>query len=167
MAEHALTGARVTVPQAVVLLGLVGMSFLLETAFAGAIRLPGHRALPGAFVLLLLADYLAPLLLVGFAGVTSVVLAATGFAESMTLIGVWLVTAGLIVLARRKEFGKTALCFLLMGILFGFLRSISNAPGFHRTPEILRLAGHLAFGATGGLAAWAAVKGSRRLERKS
>jgi hypothetical protein len=153
----------VTVPQAAILLGLVGMSILLETAFAGAIRLPGHRALPGAFVLLLLSDYLAPLFLLGFSAVTSVVLAATGFAESWTIIGVWVVTAGvlLFLLARRREFARSALCFLLVGVLFGVLRAVSNAPGFHKTPEILRLAGHVAFGATGGLAAWAAVRGSR------
>jgi hypothetical protein len=141
------------------------MALLLETAFAGSLRLPGHRALPGAFVLLLLADYLAPLLLLGFAAFTSCVLVATGYADSVTMVPVWILTATALVLVRRREFANSALCFLLTGVLFGLLRAVLGTPGFHKTPELLRIAGHVVFGAAGGLTAFGAVRASRKLGR--
>jgi len=47
---------------------------------------------------------------------------------------------------------------VVAGVLFGLLRAVSLGWGLHATPSLLRYTGHAAFGALGGLIAFAAVR---------
>jgi len=58
------------------------------------------------------------------------------------------------------------LSFFFMGLAFGFMMWLSKSIGFHKTPQFVRCAGHCAFGAAGGLAAWAASRATDFATRK-
>ncbi len=134
------------------MLAFLILTLLLETVLASPVKLPGHRALPGAMTILLFAEVFTPVFLVGFALAVPAVLAAAGFADPVMILG-WLVPALLLVLLGRTRLRQSVLYFLLVGLAFGLARYLLMLPGMHRTPEILRLGGHVAFGALGGLAA--------------
>jgi len=152
---------RVSVPYMVLLVGFVGLAVAVETAFATPVRLPGHRALPGALVLLLAAEGLAPLLLLALAAMGPALLAALGYVSPLT-VGVYLLPAMALVWWYRKPLMQGVAGFILVGLAFGLLRYLSVSFGFHHTPEFVRLGSHLAFGALGGVAAFGAVRFSRR-----
>lgn len=152
---------RLTVSRVVVALACMGLAIGMEMVFATALRLPGHRAFPGAFCLLLASEMLAPLALVTLAAAVPAALAAMGYGTFWTPV-YWLAACAAIAWATRKDLGQSIYSFFLMGLVFGLARFAVLSFGFHKTPEMIRLAGHLAFGATGGLGAYAAAKFSRR-----
>lgn len=160
--ESILVRKRVSVPYAMVLTGLLGLAMVLEMAFASAIRLPGHRAFPGAFAILLLAEVLVPVTLVVLTIAASTALVMMGYA-SVPVIAAWAALAVVLVLVRRKEFARSMACFILMGLLFGLFRYLALSFGIHKTPEMIRLVGHLAFGGVGGLGAWVATRCTRAM----
>lgn len=163
--EGILLRDKVTVSQAVLMAAFVGPSVAVESAFAVALRLPGHRALPGALVLLMLARVFAPMMFMGFAVVTSSFLVLAGFGSPLH-IAVWTVSAALLIFVYREEISRSVVSFLLMGLAFGLVTWLSKSFGFHETPEFVRCAGHCAFGAAGGLAAWAATRATEFAARK-
>jgi hypothetical protein len=162
--ERVLLRDRVTVPQVVLMVGFIGLAVAVESAFATSLRLPGHRAFPGALALLMLAELFAPAMLVCFAAATSSVLALTGYANPLA-IAVWTVIAGLAAVLYRKELARSVVTWFLLGLGFGLLSWLTKTAGFHKTPEVMRCAGHCAFGAAGGVAAWAATRAARKLGR--
>lgn len=152
----------ITLVYAATLVGLLGLAVLLEMAFTGSLRLPGHRAFPGAFAIILLGEAFAPAILVALAAVASATLVALGFAD-VPIIAAWSLLALVAGLVYRKELARSLICFVLLGLLFGLLRYAALSFGFHKTPELVRLAGHLGFGAVGGAGAYLAAKATNAL----
>lgn len=151
MLENGVLDTSTQLIVAALVLGL--FVILFEGAIHLPIRLPGHRAFPGALALLVAAEAFAPLLLAVFASVIPAYLVISGQYGPWTLL-VWATTA---LLAWRL--GKTAIAqkfvyFLLCGLAFGLFSYLSKFAGFHKTPELLRVGGHLAFGALGGIASF-------------
>lgn len=142
-------------PLAAVLVGAVGLVVLLESAFAIPVKLPGHRAFPGALALLVAAQTLAPLMLVVFAAAVSGSLVALGLVEAPMLV-VWVVPAVALAFFYKERMMRWVGFFILAGLAFGLARYLALSFGFHKTPNFIRLGSHLAFGALGGLSAYAA-----------
>jgi hypothetical protein len=157
------------------------LAVLLESVFNVPLKLPGHRALPGALAVLLFAEVLAPvaLLLVAAAvpaalwllGVGPLGLLVAWLGTAITLVGLQRTRLGFLVAAAsrraqpaRRRSGRTLPAFVLLGLLFGLLRYLALAARWHHTAELVRLGGHLCFGGVGGLIAFA---GSRAVTRAS
>ena len=155
--DRSLVRTRVNTTQWVVLFAALGLTVLLEAAFKLPMRLPGHRVLPGALTLLLFAEALAPALLLTFAAVVPLALSLAGFAPGWA-VAAWAVPALLIVLSEDRSFRRSLLWFVAVGLLFGLARYLSLGGFFHKTPEPIRLAGHLGFGIFGGGGAWTLAK---------
>ena len=154
-------GTRVHV--AVVLGAAVVLTVLLESVLNVPLKLPGHRALPGAFCILLFAAALRPVPLLLFATLVPalvLLLGGRGLA-GWQLFVVWLVPAGVVLLAGERRLRRSLAFFVVVGLLFGLLRYFSMAPGFHRTPELIRCGGHALFGILGAVGAWALVREKR------
>ena len=134
---------------------------LLEPALSLPLKLPGHMALPGALTLLLAADVLAPAFLVGFSLIVPALLVALGHAEPWTILS-WVLPATLLASLGRERWRTTLLYLLAAGVIFGLTRYLFLLPGIHRTPEILRLSGHLLFGGLGGLVAYSITRVTSR-----
>jgi hypothetical protein len=153
-------------PIAAVLICAVGLVVLMESAFAISVKLPGHRAFPGALALLVAAQTLAPLMLVAFAMAVSGSLLAMGLIE-LPMVAVWLVPALALAFFFRERAIRWVGFFILAGLAFGLARYLSLSFGFHKTPSFIRLGSHLAFGALGGLSAYASSKlGKERMEEE-
>jgi hypothetical protein len=153
-------------PLALVLICSVGLVVLMESAFAISVKLPGHRAFPGALALLVAAQTLAPLMLVAFAMAVAGSLMAMGLVE-LPMVAVWLVPALALAFFFRERTIRWVGFFILAGLAFGLARYLSLSFGFHKTPSFIRLGSHLAFGALGGLSAYASLrlgKGKREEE---
>ncbi len=127
----------------------VGLAVLLESQLRVPVRLTGHRAFPGALALLLLAETAPGAALIGFAAAIGAGVAL--LAGSPLLVVVWVVPAAILVVAQGRPWSRSAWFLVGMGVLFGALRALSIAP--HHAPQLVRLAGHLAFGALGALGA--------------
>jgi hypothetical protein len=139
-----------TMPLVVAALSLGLLTIAMETVMHVPMKIPGHRALPGALALLVFAQAFTPLILLAFAGAVSSMLVLTGHADPIS-IGVWMVAALAIWRMSGTKLERSVALFLLGGLLFGLLRYLSLMKGFHHTPEIIRLGGHLGFGGVGGL----------------
>ncbi len=129
------------------------LAVIVETRLRVSVHLPGHRAMPGALVLLLLADGLAPALLMAVAALLGVL---TAMLSGMPiLVAAWMVPAVLLILTRRAaRRGRSRVAVgLLCGLLFGILRLLALPNVHHHTPPTLRIAGHLIFGVLGAAAA--------------
>ncbi len=149
MTTLTLTRKEATTPLIAAALLFATGTVVLETVFKVPVKIPGHRALPGALALLLFAEAFAPLLLCAFAAVVPTLLLAMGTGRPIAF-AVWGVAAALVVLSSHRKWRSTWLWFLGLGLVFGLLRYLSLLPGFHKTPELIRLAGHLGFGLLGG-----------------
>lgn len=136
----------------------------LETVFHISVKLPGHRAFPGALALLIFAEAFAPLMLIGFAGLVSAILVTTGHADTLA-IGVWVVTAVTIYGVSRTRLAHSLFYFVLCGLVFGLLRYLSNSWGFHHTPDAVRIGGHMGFGAIGGFMAYGVAHLTQRKDQ--
>ncbi len=144
---------------AVVLLALAFGVFTVvaETVFHVPLKLPGHRVLPGALALLMFAEAFAPLALIGFAAAVSSVLVMSGESPAI-VIAVWVVASLGIWAVGRSRIAGRFLYFLIGGVLFGGLMFMSKMMGPHHTPNLIRAAGHLGFGALGGIVSFGASK---------
>ena len=154
-----------TRPHVAVILGAaVVLTVLLESVLNVPLKLPGHRALPGAFTILLFAAALRPMPLLLFAAAVPTIILLLGYRgpAPWQLYVVWLVPAALVLLAGERRLRRSVIFFLVVGLLFGLLRYFSMAPGFHRAPEIIRVGGHVLFGLAGGLGAWAITRERRQ-----
>jgi hypothetical protein len=153
--EHATTS--------MILLALLcaGLVITLEAVVHLPVKMPGHRALPGALALLVMAETFGPLMLLALAAAVPTTLVLLGHCHPWA-IAVWLVCAVLLAWTGRAPSGRRLIPCVLFGLLFGLLRYLSLVRGWHHAPELVRAAGHLCFGAGGGLLAFAVLRLSRR-----
>ncbi len=148
---------------AVILGAAVVLTVLLESVLNVPLKLPGHRALPGAFTILLFAAALRPAPLLLFAAIVPALIVLLGYRGPAPgqLYVVWLVPAALVVRAGERRLRRSVIFFIVVGVLFGLLRYFSMAPMFHRVPDFIRCGGHVLFGLAGGLGAWALTREGR------
>ncbi len=139
-----------TMPLVVAAVALGLLAIAMETVLHVPMKLPGHRALPGALALLIFAQAFAPLMLLALAGAVSSILVLMGHGDPIS-IAVWMVAALAIWRLSGTKLERSVTLFLIGGLLFGLLRYLSMMKGFHHTPELIRLGGHLGFGGIGGL----------------
>jgi hypothetical protein len=144
----------------VLLLAAALLTIALETALKVPLRLPGHRALPGAFALLACAAAFraAPLLAFALVVPGAITLLGCHGPSPLALFAVWLVPAALIATLGARRLTRSVLGFLGLGLLFGLLRYCATRHGLHHTPDLWRCGGHLAFGLLGGVGAWATTR---------
>ena len=135
----------------------------LELVFDVSLRLPGHRAFPGALALLAFGEVFAPLLVVVFGAAMVVPLLLLGDHSPLTAF-VWVAAAVALFGVMHTRIRNSPWRFAIGGLLFGLIRYLAVLPGLHHTPEPARLAGHLGFGLIGGVIAFGA---SSLLGRKS
>ena len=159
----AVTRRPITVGKAALLGFAIVLTVLLETVARGAVRLPGHRAFPGALSILLFAGLFPAWMLLAFAVAVPVVLVLLGVGEAHSglLFLAWLATAGAAAVATRHGQPRALSC-LAVGALFGLLRWGTLLGGAHHTPQLVRFTGHLMFGLLAGAAAWAANRGGAK-----
>jgi hypothetical protein len=141
---------KTTVPLVLTAVSLGLLTIGLETVLHIPMKLPGHRAFVGALALLVCAEAFAPLILVAFAGAVSTFLVVAGGAPPIS-IAVWMAAALVIWKLGGTRLQNSVAIFLLGGLVFGFFRYLALMKGFHHTPELIRLGGHLGFGGAGGL----------------
>ncbi len=139
-----------TMPLVIAAIAMGLLTIGMETVLSVPMRLPGHRAFVGALALLVCAQAFAPLVLVGFAAAVSSFLVLAGNANPLSIV-VWVVAALVIWKMTTTKLNRSIALFLLCGLLFGMLRYLAMFKGFHHTPELVRLGGHLGFGGAGGL----------------
>lgn len=125
----------------------------LELVFQVSLRLPGHRALPGALALILFAQIATPLALTCMCAVVCSLLMLLPGGDPILAVP-WLMLLPALWLSRTSRFRDALWMFLLLGMLFGLFRAGMLWAGFHKTPQIARLSGHLFFGALGGALAF-------------
>lgn len=153
----ALTTTRSTTALLIAAVTFGVFAVCLELVFDAPLRLPGHRAFPGALALLVFGEAFAPLLTVAFAAAVTIPLLVFGDHGPLTS-SVWLATAIALLGLTKTRLQASPWRFPLGGLLFGLLRYLTVLPGFHHTPEPARLAGHLGFGLLGGLVAFGAAR---------
>ena len=86
---------------------------LMETVFHSPVKLPGHRALPGALALLMMAEVLTPMFFLIAAVLISTVLGLMGM-HAMSLpmqIITWAIPAALMTLFLLKRWSAPSLTF--------------------------------------------------------
>ncbi|MBI5487951.1 MAG: hypothetical protein HY905_11515 [Deltaproteobacteria bacterium] len=154
---------RATLSLATLAFGFGGLSVLLDAVFQVSLRLPGHRALPGALALLAFAEVAAPVLLAAFAAAVPLVVVALG-GGSPWLVMAWLVLAGVLIALRSARWRHAVWFLVLAGAAFGALRAGVLEPAPHHAPGVLRWGGHLGFGASGGLLAALLRRAHRRAD---
>jgi len=132
----------------------IGLAIALETVMHSPFKLPGHRALPGVFALLLFAQAFPTAFILAFATAMPILFLLLGVATSPYILMVWIVPALLLTAIQHERVRDSLLFFLGVGLLFGALRFLSLMGGFHKTPQLIRLGGHLFFGGIGSLAAF-------------
>jgi hypothetical protein len=138
------------------------LAAILEAQVRSPMRLPGHRAFPGALVLVLGAGALRPRLLLPLGGAVGI---AIGLLTGTPLLAVaWLAPATLLALAGGGTSWRAVLTAVAVGVLFGGLRYLAH-PSPHRVPALVSLGGNLAFGTLGALVAAAIVATRRRALR--
>ena len=152
-----LLGEQSTLTLATIAILFGIFTIALETAFHLPVRLPGHRAFPGALALVMFAQVFAPLVLIGFATSVSAISVLGGHSPWLAM-GVWILTALGLWGLKNTKIGNSIAFFLVGGLLFGLLRYLSVSKGFHHTPELMRIAGHLGFGLLGGLTSFGVSK---------
>lgn len=138
-----------TLPLILVTLLFAGLAVVMESQLKLPVRLPGHRAFPGAFALVLLAGRAPRTLLLGFAAVVGVVIAL--LSQNPLLLAVWLLPATLLAFTQPRSVALQVAVAVAAGLAFGLLRWLSLPGVLHHTPEAARLTGHLVFGALGSL----------------
>ncbi len=136
---------------------------LLESQLRIPVKLTGHRAFPGALVLLLLWEALPPLSILVFGSALGAVVALS--AQEPLLFLVWAIPAACLAFWRWRAWRSSALFAIAVGLMFGLLRCFALPGVFHHTPEALRLGGHLAFGGLGALVANLALAAWPREDR--
>lgn len=147
-------GAAKRAPSVPMILGVLlctGLALVLESQLRLPLRLPGHRAFPGAMALVLVASATPRRVLLGFAAVVGLVVALVS--QNAALAIVWLVPAMLLCVQQPRSVAARLAMAVGAGLAFGLARYLALPGAFHHTPEAARLAGHLLFGALGSLGA--------------
>ena len=135
----------------VVSLAAAALFVLAESELRLPIRGPGHRALFGAMALGLLATTSPRLILAAFGALAGI--AAAMISGNPLALAVWVVPAFLLLVVRPRPEVARATIIVAAGIGLGFVRYLSTGGLPHHTPDLIRLAGHLGFGAAGGVIA--------------
>ena len=133
---------------AVIAVAFMFLAIGLETVLNVPLKLPGHRAFAGATALLLFAEALAPYLIVVLAGLISLFFVSVTGAEIL-IIPLWMVSAISIIAINKTKLAHSVVYFIFIGLIFGLLRYLFLSQGFHHTPDLIRIAGHLSFGCLG------------------
>ncbi len=149
-----------TVPLVLAVLVCAGLALLLESQLKLSLRLPGHRAFPAALALVLLARTVPRAALIGFAAVVGALIAAVSANPLLALV--WLAPAVLLAGVQPRPLAGRAAVAVGAGLALGLLRYLALAGSLHHTPDAVRLAGHLAFGALGSLGVAFELRGRRR-----
>ncbi len=136
---------------------------LLESQLRIPMKLTGHRALPGALVLLLLWEALPPLPILVFGSALGAVVAWS--TQEPLLFLVWAIPAACLAFWRWRGWRARAPFAIAVGLMFGLLRCFAFPGAFHHTPQAVRLFGHLAFGGLGALVAYLALAARPRENR--
>ena len=159
-------GHRATASLVVASAALTVLAILLEMNWGLPVKLPGHRALPGALALLVVAEWAAPWLVLGYALAMPLVIAALGRGE-LALLVPWLGLALLLVALRDARWRRRAWFVVAAGLVYGALRYGVLLLGPHKTPQLVRALGHLLFGGLGGLLAVAVTKARKSKETRT
>ena len=140
------------------------VSLLLEMRWGLHLKLPGHRALPGALALLVVAETASPFILLGYA--LAMGLATLGLSGGQPVLLVpWLGLALVLVATARASWRRQLWFLAVAGLAYGALRFGVLLLGPHKTPQLVRALGHLLFGGLGGLLAALVVKAHRSQRR--
>ena len=134
------------------------LSLLLDSAVAVPLRVPGHRALPGALLLMVAMELFVPAAAVALALATGVLvmLVAQGQNAGIWIPMGWGLTAMVATLAHRTRWRSTLAAAVMLGMLFGLLRSLGGAGGV----QGWRIAAHAMFGGLGAVLGWKLVRWS-------
>ena len=155
MRSSSLVNEQARTPTIAFALIFVALTVGLELAAYSPLRLPGHRALPGALALLLCAEAFVPWIVVAFSVAVPALLIATGTSHPLGWVA-YVGTAAAIVgaahyrRARGTDAPAATWTWLVLGLLFGGLMWLSKGTIGHKTPDAARVAGHLVFGGAGG-----------------
>jgi hypothetical protein len=139
----------VTIPLIVIALLLAGLAVVVESQLKLGVKLPGHRAFPGALVLSALAFASPRTLYLGFALVVGVVIAA--LTSNPFVLAAWALPALLLAFVQPTSTWARVAIAIAAGLAFGLLRWLTLPEGLHHTPALIRLGGHLGFGALGAV----------------
>jgi len=128
------------------------VTLLLETRWGLHLRFPGHRALPGAFALLVVAEAAPAWMLLAYSLAMPSLVIGLGRGEPVLIVP-WLGIALLLVAMRNVRWRRSLAFLVLAGLAYGALRFGVLLFGPHKTPQLVRVGGHLLFGGLGGLLA--------------
>lgn len=143
---------------------LTVLTVLVELQWGVPVKLPGHRALPGALCLLVVAECATPWMLLAYALAVPLAIAGLGGGE-LVLVVPWLGLALLLVASTSTRWRKHFWFMVAAGLAYGALRFGVLLLGPHKTPQLVRVVGHLLFGGLGGLLAAFVVKANRSVAR--
>lgn len=124
----------------------------LEAGLRVPLRLPGHRAFPGALAVILFAEVATPYLLLAFSVAIPAVLVVVTRSDPLMIVP-WVILALILIGLKDIKYRRCAWLLILLGLLFGALRFGILMEGFHQTPQFIRCCGHLIFGGLGGASA--------------
>jgi hypothetical protein len=136
------------------------VTLLLETRWGLHLRFPGHRALPGAFALLVVAEAAPAWMLLAYSVAMPLLVIGLGRGDAVLVVP-WLGLALLLVAVRTARWRRSLAFLVLAGLAYGVLRFGVLLVGPHKTPQLVRAGGHLLFGGLGGLLAALASKTDR------
>ncbi len=137
------------------------VSLLLELKWGLHLKLPGHRALPGALALLVVAESASPAVILVYAVAMPLAMIGLRGGEPVLLVP-WLGLGLVLVATRRARFRRQLWFLVVAGLGYGALRFGVLLLGPHKTPQLVRALGHLLFGGLGGLCAALVVRAHRR-----
>ena len=150
--EASTTTNRATTSLVVAAAALTVLAVLLEMRWGLPVKMPGHRALPGALALIVVAEVAAPWLILAYSVVMPLAIVALGRGELVLLVP-WIGLALLLVALKDARWRRHAWFMVVAGLTYGALRFGVLLLGPHKTPQIVRALGHLLFGGLGGLLA--------------
>jgi hypothetical protein len=139
-----------TIPIIFMILVAAALALLAESQLKLPLRFPGHRAFYGALALGLLVGTPRAALAV-FAAVVGTAVAVLAGNPLMALM--WFAPAALLTIVRPRTRVVAAALVIAAGVAFGLLRYLSLTGLPHHTPELVRLGGHVGFGALGAVLA--------------
>jgi hypothetical protein len=152
---------RATTRWVVLAVGLTVVTLLLETRWGFHLRFPGHRALPGALALLVVAESAPAWMLLAYSVAMPLLVFGLGRGDPVLIVP-WLGLALLLVALQRARWRKSLWFLVVAGLAYGALRFGVLLLGPHKTPQLVRAGGHLLFGGLGGLLAALLLKTDRR-----
>ncbi|MCC6522320.1 MAG: hypothetical protein IT373_06645, partial [Polyangiaceae bacterium] len=129
-------GKRAIVSLGVVAAALTVLAVLLEMSWGLPVKMPGHRALPGALALLVVAEVAAPWLILAYSVLTPLVIVWLD-RGGLELLVPWVGLALLLVALKDARFRRRGWALVVAGLVYGALR-YGVLLGPHKTPQIVR-----------------------------